>query len=103
MTVTWTGGEPNGSVRIVVSSAFDGSFTAGRQAFCQAPAKAGTFTIPSYILTALPAGNFGGIVLQPAPASVPFTASGIALGTIETMPDGTGYGFGAGAGSFFLK
>jgi hypothetical protein len=103
MTVTWTGGEPNGSVRIVVSSAFDGSFTAGRQAFCQAPAKAGTFTIPSYILTALPAGTFGGIVLQPAPASVPFTASGIALGMIETRHDGTGYGYGAGAGTFFLR
>ncbi len=103
MTVTWTGGEPNGSVRIVVSSAFDGSFATGRQAFCQAPAKAGTFTIPSYILTALPAGNFGGIVLQPAAASVPFTASGIALGTIETTHDGTGYGYGAGVGSFFLK
>ena len=84
MTVTWTGGEPNGSVRIIVSSAFDGSFTAGRQAFCRAPAKAGTFTIPPYVLTALPAGNFGGIVLQPSPASVPFTASGIALGTVET-------------------
>jgi uncharacterized protein (TIGR03437 family) len=103
MTVTWTGGEPNGSVRIVVSSAFDGSFSTGRQAFCQAPAKAGKFTIPSYILTALPASNFAGMVLQPAPASLPFTASGIALGSIETLHDGTGYGYGAGVGSFFLK
>ena len=103
LTVTWTGGEPNGSVRIVVSSAFDGSFTAGRQAFCKAPAKAGTFTIPPYIMTALPTGNFGGIVLQPAPASVPFTASGIAIGFVETNHDGTGYGYGAGTGSFSLK
>jgi len=103
MTVTWTGGEPNGRVQIVVSSAFDSSFTAGRQAFCQTQAKAGTFTIPGYIMTALPAGNFGGIVLQPAPASVPFTAPGIALGTIETNHDGAGYGYGAGSGGFSLK
>jgi uncharacterized protein (TIGR03437 family) len=103
MTVTWTGGEPNGRVQIVVSSAFDNSFTAGRQAFCQTQAKAGTFTIPAYIMTALPAGNFGGVVLQPAPTSVPFTAPGIALGSIETDHDGAGYGYGAGAGSFSLK
>jgi uncharacterized protein (TIGR03437 family) len=103
MTVTWTGGDPNGRVQIVVSSAFDNSFTAGRQAFCQTQAKAGTFTIPAYIMTALPAGNFGGIVLQPAPTSVPFTAPGIALGTIETDHDGAGYGYGAGAGGFSLK
>ncbi len=103
LTVTWTGGEPNGSVRIIVSSAFDNSFTAGRQAFCQAPAKAGTFTVPPYIMTALPAGNFGGIVLQPAPSSVPFTAPGVGLGTLETRHDGTGYGYGAISGGFRLN
>ncbi|MBZ5607986.1 MAG: hypothetical protein LAP38_07010 [Acidobacteriia bacterium] len=103
MTVTWNGGEPNGSVRIVVSSAFDNSFTAGRQAFCKAPAKAGTFAVPPYIMTALPVGNFGGIVLQPAPAAVPFTASGVPLGLLETRHDGAGYGYGAGTGSFTLK
>jgi hypothetical protein len=42
-------------------------------------------------------------VLQPAPTSVPFTAPGIALGTIETDHDGAGYGYGAGAGGFSLK
>lgn len=103
LTVTWTGGEPNGSVRIVVSSAFDNTYTTGRQAFCKTPAKAGTFTVPPYIMNALPTGGFGGIVLQPAPAAVAFTASGITLGTLGTKHDGTGYGFGAGTGSFMLK
>jgi hypothetical protein len=103
LTVTWTGGEPNGSVKIVVSSAFDNTFTTGRQAFCKTPAKAGTFTVPPYIMAALPAGSFGGIVLQPAAAAVAFMASGVTLGTLETKHDGTGHGYGAGTGSFILK
>jgi hypothetical protein len=103
MTVTWTGGEPSGSVRIVVSSAFDNSFFAGRQAFCRAPVKAGTFTIPPYIMTALPAGNFAGIALQPAPAGVAFTGPSIPFGILRTNHDGAGYGFPFGSGSFGLK
>ncbi|MGH9719686.1 MAG: hypothetical protein ACRD8O_05700 [Bryobacteraceae bacterium] len=103
LTVTWTGGGPNGNVVMIVTSATDNTYNNAGQAICLAPASAGTFTIPPYVLLALPAGNFAGFVFAPAGATVPFTATGLNLGSLSTHSDGTGFGYGAGTGSFALR
>jgi uncharacterized protein (TIGR03437 family) len=91
MTVTWSSGT-TGNVQIVVFSASDSSFTSGAQAVCIAPASAGTFTVPAYVMLALPPSNFAGIQFSPAKVSVPFPATGILLGTLQTQIDGGGPG-----------
>jgi uncharacterized protein (TIGR03437 family) len=75
LTVTWTGGIPGtwvqiggGSTTIGVSGTF----------ICFAPASAGQFTIPSYVLLASPVGN-GGINLINQSNNQPFQASGLDL------------------------
>jgi uncharacterized protein (TIGR03437 family) len=94
MTVTWSGGDPNGHVEIELISALDSSFNTAALAYCKAPAGAGTFTIPSYILLALPAGNFTALELGPGTvqgaASASFTATGLSIGFVQTFIDGTG-------------
>jgi uncharacterized protein (TIGR03437 family) len=103
LTVTWTGGSPGGNVQMIVSAAADNTFTNISQAFCVAQASAGTFTIPPYVLLALPAGNFAGFVIAPSDTSVPFAATGLSLGLLQTHNDGTGFGYGAGTGAFALR
>ena len=94
MTVTWRGGDPNGHVEIELISALDSSFNTAALAYCKAPASAGTFTIPSYVLLALPAGNFTALELGPGTvqgaASASFTATGLSIGFVQTFIDGTG-------------
>jgi uncharacterized protein (TIGR03437 family) len=103
MTVSWTGGGSNASVQISIASALDNTFKAGLRATCKAPAGPGTFTIPPYVLLALPAGNFAGFVLAPETASAGFTAPGLTFGLLQAYHNGTGFGYGAGAGSFALR
>jgi uncharacterized protein (TIGR03437 family) len=103
LTVSWTPGDPNQNVQMTVSSATDNTFSNVAEAICIAPAGAGTFTIPPYVLLALPAGNFAGFVFAPADTSVPFPATGIGAGFLTTHQDGTGFGLGAGTGGFSLK
>ena len=53
--VTWTGGDPNGFVTISGQSATNGTANAVGAAFtCTAKNTDGQFTIPDYILSALP-------------------------------------------------
>jgi hypothetical protein len=96
MTVTWSGGDPNGHVEIDVISATDASFNAAALASCKAPAGSGTFTIPSYVLLALPAGNFTSLELGPGTvqgaASASFTATGLSIGFVQAYIDGAGIG-----------
>jgi hypothetical protein len=96
MTVTWTGG--SGYVQMVVAGATDNTFTNGAGAYCSAPASAGSFTIPPYILLALPAGNNAGFVFGPAAPEVPFTATGLNAGILDTRINLTGFGYGDGYG-----
>jgi hypothetical protein len=103
MTVTWTGGAPNGNVLIRVYSAINNAFNTGDKARCMAPASAGTFTIPPYVMLALPAGNFAGFTIAPAKMQVPFTAKGLDFGSIQINYDGTGFGYGAGTGGLALR
>jgi hypothetical protein len=72
ITVTWTGGDPNGFVYITGYS--------GAMFTCTAPASAGTFTVPPLVTNALPASASGALTLIGASAPVPFTAPGIDIG-----------------------
>lgn len=85
LTVTWKGGDPNALVELAVTSALDNTFTSGGFARCKVAASAGTFTIPPYVLLALPTGNFANLVLGGAEFSVPFTATGITIGSLHTQ------------------
>lgn len=73
VTVNWTGGIPGtyvliagGSTTIAVSATFD----------CYAPVSASTFTVPPYVLLAMPVAN-GGINLGNASSNVTFNATGL--------------------------
>jgi len=104
MTVTWTGGDPDGTVEIQVASSPDNTSTNGAMAMCTAPAAAGSFTIPAYVLQALPAGNFAGFRFSsPETYGPPFTASGLGLGFVQFQDQGTGFGILGPAGSFTLE
>ena len=77
LEVTWTGGNPGTYVFISGTSTTPppqviGAFT------CLAKANDGQFTIPSYILSALPAGK-GGTLIQ-NDISLPLSASGLDIG-----------------------
>jgi uncharacterized protein (TIGR03437 family) len=88
LTITWSGGDPNGTVDI------DGASSAGTAAnpsvisfICLAPAAAGSFTIPPSVLLALPPSNhaalgfLGSLGVQPY-----FTAPGIDYGFFLYLP-----------------
>ena len=81
---TWTGGNPGTYVYITGTSTglSYGGFT------CLAPADAGQFTVPSYILSALPAGN-GGVALQNA-FQLPLSATGLDIGVAAVSIGFTG-------------
>lgn len=89
-TVTWSGGDPNGSVRIegysaVLGTKPDGSDTVGGIFVCTAPVSAGQFTIPSVVLLAIPpSGMSGGISLGElsigSETTTSFKTSGLDLG-----------------------
>jgi hypothetical protein len=93
LTVTWKGGDATGNVSLVLSSALDNTFTQGGSAQCNVAASAGTFTIPPYILLALPTGNFANLLFGGSEISVPFTATGLAFGTLHVQTLNTLVGF----------
>jgi hypothetical protein len=85
--VTWTGGDPAGKVTIYGQSATLGSAAAVGAAFtCTAKNSDGQFTIPDYILSALPVtGSATGLTLgslSVGTSTVPqmFGAAGIDVG-----------------------
>lgn len=83
LPVAWTGGASNAYVQIQIQSATDNTYTNGATAICNAPANAGSFTIPPYVLLALPAGNFASFQFQQQTEAA-FTATGLPFGTIST-------------------
>ncbi|HLK62363.1 MAG TPA: hypothetical protein VKU19_02925, partial [Bryobacteraceae bacterium] len=99
LTVNWTGG--SGTVLIQVNSCAD-SPCINVAATCFASGSAGTFTIPPYVLQALPAGSSAGLVLS-SQGEGSFIATGLSAGTIKTHADMSGFGYGWGSGSFILK
>lgn len=91
MTVTWNSNGSSGHVELVVASS--GGPNANAQAVCTAPAGAGTFTIPPYVLLALPAGNATNFYfrlgdMEPASAAA-FSATGLDAGIVQSFIDGT--------------
>jgi uncharacterized protein (TIGR03437 family) len=88
MTLTWTGGSPNAVVTILMLAATDNTATIGAAAACAVAANAGTFTIPPYALLPLPAGNSTQFEFANGTARVPFTATGLSLGLLQTFDDG---------------
>jgi uncharacterized protein (TIGR03437 family) len=79
--VTWTGGDANGTVLIVGSAT--NSDTVGASFSCYANASAGTFTIPSQVLLALPVSavvsglSTGSLAVGQYSTPTPFSASGL--------------------------
>jgi hypothetical protein len=77
LLITWTGGNPGTYVFVTGTSLSPGLQHLGGYT-CLVPVGAGQFTVPSYILSGLPAGT-GGAALQNYVNST-LTASGIDLG-----------------------
>ena len=86
LTLTWSGGGP-GELVLILGASADKAISAGAQFICVERAQAGTFTVPSWVLSALPASGvvagvpvgfltFGTSLPQPSR----FTATGLDLG-----------------------
>jgi len=76
LAVTWTGGAPGSYVHILGSSSSgsaEGSFS------CYAPQSALQFTVPAFVLSALPAGK-GTTGMQNLAPYAPFSATGLDTG-----------------------
>jgi uncharacterized protein (TIGR03437 family) len=92
LTVSWTGGSANAVIQITVYGATDSTGLTGAQVVCEVPSTAGTFTIPPYVLSALPANNFGAFNFSPFTPEVPITGTGLIFGEIQTSLPGAGFG-----------
>jgi hypothetical protein len=78
-SITWTGGAPNSYVIINGSSS---NSTAAASFICYAPVSAGQFTVPSYVLLALPATSANGSLAVENAVTGTFTASGLTSGSL---------------------
>jgi uncharacterized protein (TIGR03437 family) len=82
VNITWSGGDPNGSVYIL------GISSSGSNAavfVCSERTSAGQFTVPSYVLSALPATagqNIGILSVNNNTQPVTFTAAGLDIGAV---------------------
>jgi uncharacterized protein (TIGR03437 family) len=94
LTITWTGGDPNGFVDItavsstLLSGEAPSANTPGVLVECIAPASAGTFTIPTYVLESLPSTVNSTALVPPGellvgPASVACSST---IATSTTCP-----------------
>jgi hypothetical protein len=95
MPVSWNSNGTTGHVELVLVSNFNANVQA--KAVCEVPASAGSFTIPPYVLLALPPGNFTNFYFQPGDFGGPattaaFTASGLNAGLAQTFVDDAGFG-----------
>lgn len=90
VTVNWTGGDPNGYVMISGSQTSAAANDAGASFTCWARVNAGTFTVPSVVLLALPPTpvgdeNSGSLQVGSWSDAGTFQATGIDLGTVGSM------------------
>jgi hypothetical protein len=74
VTLNWTGGSSNSYVYIQGTSS---SNSASASFLCYAPASAGQFTVPPYVLLALPPSTNGTLGIATSPTPTSFTASGL--------------------------
>ncbi len=91
LTLTWTAGAP-GSIVAFLGSSADTSTNAGGSFLCAAPADLGTFTVPAWVLSAIPAS--GSVQGQTAgflsfavtlPQPVRFSADGLDTGLFNWL------------------
>ncbi len=78
LNVTWSGGAP-GTYVIIGGTSSSGAGANGSYT-CIAPASAGQFTVPSYVLLGMPVGS-GTTSLENTTAFTPFSASGLTYGS----------------------
>jgi uncharacterized protein (TIGR03437 family) len=100
LPVSWTPGA--GRLQIKVNSCVDNKCNIGAAATCNVPASAGSFTVPSYILEALPPSSFAGVVLSSL-STASFTASGLDVGILSTFSNVGGFSYAGGTGSITLQ
>ncbi len=78
VTVNWTGGGP-GTYVIISGSSSDSTTGANGSFTCLANQSAGSFAVPGYVTSTLPAGT-GGLTVENAASYSTFTASGLDFG-----------------------
>ena len=90
LTVTWAGGGQNGTVRIFGTSVVDeGETASGAVFFCREDVSAGSFSVPSAVLSSLPASGmqdglpFGILGVGVISDGTRFAASGLDLGFLS--------------------
>jgi hypothetical protein len=97
MPVSWNSNGSTGHVELVLRSSVNANTQV--EAFCAVPATAGTFTIPAYVLLALPPGNGPATHFDFAPGdfggpatTAAFTATGLNAGLVQTFIDDAAFG-----------
>jgi uncharacterized protein (TIGR03437 family) len=89
--ITWTGGDPLGSVEITGYSAFSsGNNTVVAGFECTAPTSAGQFTIPAVVLLALPSSP------APSASSTSFALGSLGVGAVAAVKNFTATGIDLG-------
>ena len=91
ITFNWTGGGA-GSIRIDVQAAPDQFPTQTATARCIVPASAQTFTIPGYVMLALPASTNAQVFVGAVAPPVQFQPTGIATGNLHSQVPVGGFG-----------
>ncbi len=86
VNVSWTGGDPSGNLQIGISNQANGT-----SAQCVVSSGPGTFTIPAYVMLALPTGGYT-FSFASAWEYVPVIATGLDLGIFQYANDGVGFG-----------
>lgn len=80
LPITWSGGAPNSYVIVNGrSSTVSGSSGVSVSFKCLAPVEAGQFTVPSYILAALPAAS-GSVIVENETTAQSFSAPNLDYG-----------------------
>ncbi len=87
VTITWTGGDPNGFVQIIGG---DGGPGVNAGFLCYVRGDAGTFTVPPSVLLALPHGG-GGLTVQNNPAVQIFAVPGADLSGVSSRVNITSF------------
>jgi len=96
LTITWTPNGAAGHVEMYISSFINQN--TGVAIDCAAPVSAGTFTIPDYVLDALPTGTGTFFAFQPgdgptgAAYATSFSTSGLFFGLAQAFVDGFFFG-----------
>jgi uncharacterized protein (TIGR03437 family) len=89
LNITWSGGDPNGSVYMIGTSSLGNSAAVF---VCSERTNAGQFTVPSYVLAALPATtgqNVGILSVTNNTQPVTFTAAGLDIGAVVAASGST--------------